>query len=54
MLETAGETGLPKILAKFEIAYNYMKTSWNIDLDELREIIQRRQGEIATLELDKL
>ena len=54
MLETAGETGLPKILVKFEIAYNYMKTSWNIDLDELREIIQRRQGEIATLELDKL
>lgn len=54
MLKTAGTTGQPKIAAKFEIAYNYMKTTWNIDLDQLRDIIQRRQGEISTLELDKL
>ena len=54
MMKTAGTTGQSKISAKFEIAYNYMKTTWNIDLDELREIIQRRQGEISTLELDKL
>jgi len=54
LLQDAGETGQPKIAAKFEIAFNYMKNSWNIDLDELRKIIQRRQGEIHELELDEL
>lgn len=54
LLQEAGETGRPKIVAKFEIAYNYMKDSWNIDLDELRKIIQRRQREISELELDEL
>jgi len=54
LLQEAGETGQPKIAAKFEIAYNYMKNSWNIDLDELRKIIQRRQREISKLELDEL
>lgn len=54
LLQKAGQTGQPKIAAKFEIAYNYMKNSWNIDLDELRKIIQRRQREIPKLELDEL
>ena len=31
-----------------------MKTTWGIDLDELREVIQRRQGEIDTLDLETL
>ena len=47
-------SGASIINAKFDIVYNYMLNSWNIDLDELREVIQRRQGEIDTLDLDTL
>ena len=46
--------GADKINAKFDIVYNYMLNSWNIDLNELRDIIQRRQGEIDTLDLETL
>jgi substrate import-associated zinc metallohydrolase lipoprotein len=53
-LTTAGTTGRGKIQQKFDIVYNYMQNSWNIDLNELRAIAQRRQGEISTLDLDNL
>ena len=53
VLKNAG-AGAEKINAKFEIVYNYMLNSWNIDLNELRDIIQRRQGEIDTLDLETL
>ena len=51
---TKAYEGREKILAKFDIVYNYMLNSWNIDLDELRDVIQRRQGEIDTLDLENL
>ena len=53
VLKNAG-AGAEKINAKFEIVYNYMLNSWNIDLNELRDIIQRRQSEIDTLDLETL
>ena len=53
VLKNAG-AGADKINAKFDIVYNYMLNSWNIDLNELRDIIQRRQGEIDTLDLETL
>lgn len=53
-MKAAGESGLPIIQSKFDIVYNYMLNSWNIDLDELRDIIQRRQSELNTLDLDNL
>jgi len=31
-----------------------MKNTWNIDLDDLRDIILKRQGEIDQLNLDTL
>ena len=31
-----------------------MMNSWNIDLNELRDIIQERQGKIGELDLDNL
>ncbi len=46
--------GADKIKAKFDIVYNYMMNSWNIDLNELRDIIQERQGKIGELDLDNL
>lgn len=52
MLANAGETGRAIILRKFDIVYNYMLQTWNIDLKKLREIVLRRQNEIAKGEVD--
>lgn len=52
MLNKAGETGRAIIRRKFEIVYSYMKQTWGIDLDELREIVLRRQNEIANGDVD--
>ena len=54
MLTPAGDTGRPKIEAKFEIVSNYMKSTWNIDLNELREIVLRRAEEAPNLDFDSL
>lgn len=53
-IQAAGATGGAIIQQKFDIVYKYMKDTWGIDLDELREIIQRRQSELSTLDLDNL
>lgn len=53
-LDAAGDTGKPILQAKFKIVDEYMKNSWNIDLDQLREVVQRRQGEIYDLDLHSL
>jgi substrate import-associated zinc metallohydrolase lipoprotein len=54
ILTNAGPEGSGIILRKFDIVYNYMKSAWNIDLDKLREVVQRRSGEIHLLDLDNL
>lgn len=54
MLTTAGASGREKIEAKFEIVYNYMSGSWDIDLNKLREIILRRAAEAPNLDFDSL
>lgn len=54
MLKAAGETGSAIISQKFDIVYNYMKNTWKIDLDDLRDSILRRQGEIDQLNLDTI
>ena len=53
IIASAGD-GADIINAKFEIVYNYMLNSWNIDLNELRDNIQARQGQIGTLDLETL
>lgn len=47
MLAEAGETGRNLIQRKFDIVYEYMRSTWGIDLDELRDIVLRRQKEIS-------
>lgn len=54
MLATAGETGAGIINEKFGIVYNYMLETWGINLDELREIVLRRQLEISELDLSTI
>ncbi len=54
MLKTAGSTGRATIEAKFEIVYNYMSNSWDIDLNKMREIVLRRAAEAPDLDFDSL
>lgn len=54
MLQTAGKVGRPMLEAKFEIVDKYMKNEWNIDLDQLRKVVLRRQKELVNLDLDAL
>ena len=34
------------------IVKNYMQTAWNIDMDELRDVVQRRMSDVVTGEID--
>ena len=52
MLANAGEQGRTLIQQKFDIVYNYMEQTWGINLDDLREIVLRRQNEIAEGKID--
>jgi substrate import-associated zinc metallohydrolase lipoprotein len=53
-LTAAGTGGASLINQKFEIVYNYMLNSWDIDLNELRAVIQERQNNLSTLDLNTL
>ncbi|WP_205409921.1 zinc-binding metallopeptidase [Bacteroides ihuae] len=54
ILDAAGDDGKAIILKKIAIVKTYMKESWKIDLDELRDVVQRRQSEIENLDLETL
>lgn len=51
ILTTAGDKA-SIIRQKLEICRQYLKNSWSLDLDKLHEIVQRRQNEIGTLDLE--
>ena len=46
--------GAAIINQKFTIVYNYMLETWGINLDDLREIVLRRQQEIPELDLSTI
>ena len=50
----AGAEGRAILDKKFEIVYNYMRDSWGVDMDDLRDIVQRRQNEISELDLSTI
>lgn len=52
-MTTAGE-GRETLQQKLEIVKDYLSTSWNINLDDLRTIVQRRSAEISSLDLSGL
>lgn len=53
-LTTAGESGSAKILEKFAVVQDYLLTSWNIDIVELRNIVLRRSSEVESMDLTEL
>ena len=57
MLATAASNSSPGadiIAQKMEILTGYMLNSWNIDIYEMRDILQRRVGEVFVMDLSKL
>lgn len=54
IIDQAGEEGAAKILQKLEMLRKYFKTSWNIDLDKMRDVIQRRCAEVSKMDMRNL
>jgi substrate import-associated zinc metallohydrolase lipoprotein len=54
LLNIAGEEGRAKILIKLEFVKTYMKSSWGVDLDQLKTVVWRRANEIQYMDLDEL
>ena len=42
----AGTEGATLIQKKLDIVRSYMKTEWNVDIDELRDEILRRENNV--------
>lgn len=53
-MEKAGETGLPILNAKFEIVYNYMLNTWDLNLDTLRDEFHKREENLDNIDLGTL
>jgi substrate import-associated zinc metallohydrolase lipoprotein len=53
-LALAGDAGRAKIQKKLDIVKTYMKTEWGIDLDLLKQVVQRRSNEIQYIDFDNL
>lgn len=51
--DMAGD-GKEALQQKLELVKEYLDLSWNISLDELRTIVQRRSAEISSLDLSSL
>lgn len=54
LLIQAGDEGATLVNQKFTIVKNYLSASWGIDIDQLREIVQRRTSEVSQLDLETL
>lgn len=51
-LQKAGSTGAPILKEKLEYIKIYLTDVWGIDLDQLREIVQRRTKELDSLDFN--
>ena len=51
-LNKAGDNGRIIIESKFEIVYNYMLNSWNIDLSKLRDTVLKHESEVDDFNFD--
>ncbi|KXT51406.1 putative zinc-binding metallopeptidase [Bacteroides intestinalis] len=54
VLNNGGALGKIKLQKKFDIASKYLKDSWGIDIDKLRDIVQRRSGSLSEVDLENL
>lgn len=54
ILQDAGTTGASVIQEKLDLVRSYMKDSWNLDIDKLRDAVLRRASELQDLDLNHL
>lgn len=54
VLNNGGALGKIKLQKKFDIVRKYLKDSWSIDIDKLRNIVQRRSGSLSEVDLENL
>jgi len=54
LVGSASTTGQNLINQKLALVKDYLKTSWGIDLDALRDIVQRRSQEVLSMDLSTL
>lgn len=54
LVGAANEEGQELINQKLALVKDYMLTTWGIDMDELRDIVQRRSQEVLTMDLSTL
>ena len=54
IIKDAGDEGGALINKKLTMVRSYMKDSWGLDIDKLRDIVQRRASEISSLDLTTL
>lgn len=54
LVGSASEEGQELINQKLALVKDYMLTTWGIDMDELRSIVQRRSQEVLTMDLSTL
>lgn len=53
ILKIAGP-GAALIQSKMDIVRNYLLSKWQIDIDQLRSIVHRREGELSSLNIDNI
>ena len=54
IIKDAGAKGGELINKKLTMVRSYMKDSWGLDIDKMRDIVQRRASEISALDLTTL
>ena len=54
ILDEADTRGANLINQKLTLIKEYTQSSWGLDLDQLRDVVIRRGGQVATLDLSKL
>lgn len=53
-LQRAGTKGASLINQKIALVKSYMKNSWNIDIDDLRDVVLRRGKDLRKIDLEHL
>ena len=54
IIAQAGTTGAASINAKLDIVRSYMRDSWNVDIDDLRDAVLRRANSLNLVDLGHL
>lgn len=54
ILDNAGASGKTKIEAKLRIVRSYFADNWNLDIDALRDAVQKREANIANVNFNDI